>query len=809
PSYRDKDKSFVPTVTVGTSLEGYVWKDGSGQSSGYNVVNLYPADMSFFWAYSLAYSKTGDGFMWQMLKDIAAGNGLGEIGQILTPHPELQLDTACDHPYGVFGFLELYRSTKQPDYLKMACRIADNIVENRLHKGFFVPTKKHLYTRFDCFEPLALLRLEAAMRYKSDAVPQPWPSIPLFVNKYRYKIQGIDRHVIYGFTESSEPPISIEEAAAIGDVDRIRQLIEQGANVGDFDSLSYMTPLHRAAKEGQKPVVELLLANGAPVNERDLELKTPLHYAVENRYEGIVELLLAHGAGINNKDRRGRTPMDIISRNDNPIKKLLLVKAAETSIHAAAILGDQAQVKVFLDQGIDVDVNDDKGNTSLFYAVRESHDELSRFLIDQGADINYTDKNGYIPLSWALWNEDREMMKLLVTNCADVNFVAKDDWPFLHYLAENNDRELVELFLSHGAKLNVKDNESLTELHIAVSEGNRDLARFLVSKGATALELHLAVCLGDLARVKSLVEEGVDVDTKDESGWTPLYWAASTAEEEVAEFLIGKGAGIDVRANNNCTPLHQAAFVGAAQLASLLISKGADSNARDEGNGTPLHSAAEGGHKDVVELLLANGADVNAKGKDGRGPLHRAVQAGHREVVQLLLANGADVSAKNNKGFTPLDMATMMSRLPKFKAVQEEIVKILTKAAEEQKAEEKERTEKKPSSESPDMSAGVMQQAIIPPFFSLPFTNPIGNDELANVLWLRRLQGLPSVAGGTYSLRVSMTGALGCQRNLGRITYFGILILIDRSDHGYTNQTRIHKNDGGSRGFCGGLFAAA
>ena len=65
------------------------------------------------------------------------------------------------------------------------------------------------------------------------------------------KICGwIDRHVIYALTDSSVTPISIEEAAAIGDIDRIEHLVKQGVNVADFDSLSYMTPLHRAAMEG-------------------------------------------------------------------------------------------------------------------------------------------------------------------------------------------------------------------------------------------------------------------------------------------------------------------------------------------------------------------------------------------------------------------------------------------------------------------------------------------------------------------------------------------------------------------------------
>jgi len=451
--------------------------------------------------------------------------------------------------------------------------------------------------------------------------------------------------------------ISLNLAARLGDVATVKSLIEDGAEV-NAEERGSETPLHAAVTEGHKEIAELLIAKGADINAKNDSSRTPLHYAAKSGQKDVVELLIAKGADPNVKNKWDRTPLDnAVAEGHKEVVKLLIENGADASLHVVARLGDLARVKSLIENGADVNAKDKKRQIPLHAAVAEGHKEIAELLIAKGADVNVK-RGKYPPLSSAVWDEDRDMIKLLVTNGADVNFVAKDDWPFLHYMAEINDRELVELLLAHGAKLNVKDDSGRTELHIAVSRGHRDLAEFLVSKGAEAPEFHLAACLGNLDRVKSFVKKGMDVNTKDELGWTPMYWVASTAQEEVAEFLISKGADVDVRTNDNRTSLHQAARSGAAKLVELLISKGVDSNARAKNNSTPLHSAAEGGHKHIVELLIAAGAEVKAKEKSGNTPLHEAAAAGHADIVEILLANGADVNVKGRRGRTALNMAS-------------------------------------------------------------------------------------------------------------------------------------------------------
>ncbi|KAK3237557.1 hypothetical protein CYMTET_52372, partial [Cymbomonas tetramitiformis] len=59
-----------------------------------------------------------------------------------------------------------------------------------------------------------------------------------------------------------------------------------------------MTPLYAAASNGQKEVVEALLAKGAQVDLADKEGMTPLYRAAYNGHKEVVEALLAKGAQV-------------------------------------------------------------------------------------------------------------------------------------------------------------------------------------------------------------------------------------------------------------------------------------------------------------------------------------------------------------------------------------------------------------------------------------------------------------------------------------------------------------------------------
>jgi len=171
--------------------------------------------------------------------------------------------------------------------------------------------------------------------------------------------------------------------------------------------------------------------------------------------------------------------------------------------------------------------------------------------------------------------------------------------------------------------------------------------------------IHDAAWGGDLDSVQAELDKGVDVDTKDDNGFTPLHITAGWGgQKDMAELLIAKGADVNAKSNGGETPLHYATSGDNREIADLLIAEGADVNAMEEWGQTPLHWAAVVGHKEIAELLIANGADLNAKEEDYKQtPLSYAIVGSNKEIVELLIANGADVNAKGVAQVTALHWA--------------------------------------------------------------------------------------------------------------------------------------------------------
>lgn len=88
---------------------------------------------------------------------------------------------------------------------------------------------------------------------------------------------------------------SLHDAAKTGDVDQVKQLITEGANVNAADTTG-ITPLHSAAVGDHIAVAELLIAKGADVNAKTDNGVTPLHLATFWGHDDMVALLKRHGA---------------------------------------------------------------------------------------------------------------------------------------------------------------------------------------------------------------------------------------------------------------------------------------------------------------------------------------------------------------------------------------------------------------------------------------------------------------------------------------------------------------------------------
>ena len=156
-----------------------------------------------------------------------------------------------------------------------------------------------------------------------------------------------------------------------------------------------------------------------------------------------------------------------------------------------------------------------------------------------------------------------------------------------------------------------------------------------------------AVKSGEMAALRSLLQQGTDVNVADTDGTTALHWAAHRDDVEAVELLIRTGA--DVKATNRygVAPLSLAAANGSAAVVERLLKAGADANTTMAGGETALMTAARTGRVDAINVLLAHGADVNARESTrGQNALMWAAAEGHGGAIEALVEAGAEVHAR-------------------------------------------------------------------------------------------------------------------------------------------------------------------
>ena len=135
------------------------------------------------------------------------------------------------------------------------------------------------------------------------------------------------------------------------------------------------------------------------------------------------------------------------------------------------------------------------------------------------------------------------------------------------------------------------------------------------------------------------------------SEMSPLAAAAARADVARVRSLLEEGAAVDDEPGDSCTPLFLACDADAPAdqrlaVARLLIDAGAFTRAFCEGGATPLHAAARRGPLALVELLLKNGALFWVDDADGRRPYDYARDGGpiDREEILFLLADGPKIA---------------------------------------------------------------------------------------------------------------------------------------------------------------------
>lgn len=366
---------------------------------------------------------------------------------------------------------------------------------------------------------------------------------------------------------------------------------------------------------------KILLDRGAKINVQNRRGETALMLSVSNTE--TAKLLIDKGASLDIQTLGGETALMYAAGKYTDVVKLLLDKGADILIRQstykvspnamdyAARHGNIEAAKLILAKAISLGVKDEILYSAVHWAVIADQVEMVKYLLDQGANIEGNDDlGGYTPLmNTSLY----DMVELLVKRRANVNAKNKFNYTPLHKAVfnfvegkrkEKDCKKILNLLISNGANLNAQDNNGNTPLMTAIQKTapakiliakgadvnlankNKETPLMLAAKGGLLKVVLVVPVIGPFAEAcKLLIAKGADVNAQDVFGKTALMHAASAAHAQgdsyssytgLLSLLIGKGAKLEIEDKDGHTALYWAQRFNRAKSADLLIAKGAN-----------------------------------------------------------------------------------------------------------------------------------------------------------------------------------------------------------------------------------------
>jgi ankyrin repeat protein len=225
-----------------------------------------------------------------------------------------------------------------------------------------------------------------------------------------------------------------------------------------------------------------------------------------------------------------------------------------------------------------------------------------------------------------------------------------------------------------------RNSKGITPFMIAARFGHFDVMKLLMQHGADInavyrdtrqTSFHRAIVGCNSKSVNALLQLGVNTQTQDNMGTTPLMECISLGWTSLLDELLEKTTDVNVRDHRGNTALHFAASHREVKMLKSLVNKGADLNAMNYFGLTPLMRSAMFNKALATEILIHAGAELDLMSEmpiissrggnqvgvhEGRTALHFASQHAHFAVIQILLERGASEWKETLCGATPLDL---------------------------------------------------------------------------------------------------------------------------------------------------------
>ncbi|XP_063924549.1 putative ankyrin repeat protein RF_0381 [Zophobas morio] len=366
------------------------------------------------------------------------------------------------------------------------------------------------------------------------------------------------------------------------------------------------------------------------------------------------------------------------STDNGELINLLLTKSidinsqtlkGETVLHEACQFGEFDYAKKFLENGAQVNMVDDKGNTALHHVFDSPFlcDDadgtlLVKLLIENGVDVNAQNRTGITALHLACRSGIGKIAEVLVENNANVDAKDAMDETALHYAlrSKQNCVDTCKLLIAKSVDVDAPNKHGITPLKLAIQLGFTVVTELLTAKCSTSFEHSLHELSNDSVILEEI--ENVNVEDQDIHGSTVLQRVCrDNGDVKMVKQLLKRGAKVNTVDNEDSNALHYAlnSETENIELLTLLLEHIDYIDDEDWIGMTPLHVACKNGKFLSAKLLLKYGAGVNITDISYRNALHHALsdKNQNKELIALLVSEGADVNAQNIEGVTRLHHA--------------------------------------------------------------------------------------------------------------------------------------------------------